>query len=80
MASKQNTFINTLADLSLEWQRLPHHGYQGFKEVRGHQRFGQYVMNTGRLDLPNPWPELFYAETYRVAYALLYLHGLQIND
>lgn len=76
MGCKQDRFINKLTDLSAAWYRLPHQGYQ---EQRGNQRFGQYVINSGELDIPNPWSELFYAETYDEAYKMLYSRGLQID-
>ena len=77
MGSKQDRFINTLADLSVEWYRLLPTGY---REQRGNQRFGQYVINSGLVDdLPLPWTDLFNVETYLEAYSMLYSYGLQIE-
>ena len=76
MGSKQDRFINTLADLSVEWHKLLP---SGPRAPRGHQRFGQYVINSGRLDILLPWSDLFNAETYLEAYSMLYRYGLMIE-
>ena len=82
MSRKQDRFINTLANLSVAWHKLPKTGY---RDQRGNLRFGQYVMNSNALaEYPQLtsiiWPELFYAEDYNEAYGMLYQFALQIDD
>ena len=78
MGNKVDDFINDLADLSVAWNKLPDTGMGR----RDHQRFGQYVINSDEMKgrIPSPWPEVFYAERYSAAYALLYGHALALND
>ena len=78
MANKTGTFINDLAALRKAWNALP----MTNETQRGHQRFGQFVVNSDRMTgrIPNPWPEVFYAENYQTAYELLYQHALSLDN
>lgn len=79
MGSASDNFINAMSDLSVEWRKLAKTGHG---EQHGHQRFGQYVMNSGKLGdrIPKQWPELFYAEEYNIAYGLLYRHSFTLGN
>lgn len=57
-------FVNAVAVLHTMWER--NGGRNGT-----HQRFGQYVINSSIVEIPQPWPELFYEEDPRVAFTML---------
>ncbi len=77
MGNATDNFINDLAALSVEWNKLPDTG----EGRRGHQRFGQFVLNSDVMKgrVPSPWPEVFYAERYSHIYATLYSYGATLN-
>lgn len=62
-------FIIAISVLYTMWERSG--GRSGTK-----QRFGQYAINSSRIEIPLPWPALFYEEDPRVAYDMLYQHAV----